>query len=131
VEFVVSDDHPGMRRAIAEVLPEAVWQRCYVHFLRNALDYPARRGDDDCLQELRWIYGRPTLDEDDPHEERRVAVPGHSREDGDRENGSCEDCPHRRVDELGWAQRRTLRIRQRPRPSISPIAEGGQPAVRS
>src|ERR1700752_1337924 len=37
VEFVVSDDHPGLVQAIREVLPEAAWQRCYVHFLRNAL----------------------------------------------------------------------------------------------
>jgi putative transposase len=58
VEFVVSDDHAGLRRAIEEVLPEAVWQRCYVHFLRNALDYLPRKADDDCLQELRWIYAR-------------------------------------------------------------------------
>jgi putative transposase len=58
VEFVVSDDHGGLRRAIQEVLPEAVWQRCYVHFLRNALDYLPRKADDDCLQELRWIYDR-------------------------------------------------------------------------
>jgi putative transposase len=63
VEFVVSDDHPGLRRAIAEVLPEAVWQRCYVHFLRNALDYLPRKADDDCLQELRWIYDRRDLRE--------------------------------------------------------------------
>ena len=56
VEFVVRDDHAGLRRAIQEVLPEAVWQRCYVHFLRNALDYLPRKADDDCLQELRWIY---------------------------------------------------------------------------
>ena len=63
VEFVVSDDHAGLRRAIVEVLPEAVWQRCYVHFLRNALDYLPRRGDDDCLQELRWIYDRRTIEE--------------------------------------------------------------------
>jgi transposase-like protein len=39
VVFAVSDDHPGLRRAIMEVLPEAYWQRCYVHFLRNAFDY--------------------------------------------------------------------------------------------
>lgn len=58
VEFVVSDDHPGLRRAIQEVFPEAAWQRCYVHFLRNALDHLPRRADDDCLQELRWIYDR-------------------------------------------------------------------------
>ena len=62
VEFVVSDDHP-LRRAIVEVIPEAAWQRCYVHFLRNALDYLPRRGDDDCLKELRWIYDRRNLEE--------------------------------------------------------------------
>lgn len=58
VEFVVSDDHAGLKRAIGEVLPEASWQRCYVHFLRNALDYLPRKADDDCLQELRWLYDR-------------------------------------------------------------------------
>jgi putative transposase len=60
---VVSDDHAGLRRAIQEVLPEAVWQRCYVHFLRNALDYLPRKADDDCLQELRWIYDRRDVQE--------------------------------------------------------------------
>jgi putative transposase len=63
VEFVVSDDHAGLRKSISEVLPEAVWQRCYVHFLRNALDYLPRRAAQDCLQELRWIYGRRDLAE--------------------------------------------------------------------
>lgn len=63
VELVVSDDHPALRRAVSEVLPEAVWQRCYVHFLRNALDYLPRKGDDDCLKELRWLYDRRTLQE--------------------------------------------------------------------
>ena len=58
VEFVVSDDHPGLKAAIREVLTEAVWQRCYVHFLRNALDYVPRKVDDDCLMELRWFYDR-------------------------------------------------------------------------
>ena len=42
VEFVVTDDHAGLRKAIAEILPQAAWQRCYVHFLRNALDYLPR-----------------------------------------------------------------------------------------
>ncbi|MER8543925.1 IS256 family transposase [Mesorhizobium sp. M1334] len=63
VEFVVSDDHPGLRAAIREMLPEAVWQRCYVHFLRNALDYVPRKVDDDCLMELRWFYDRRDLAE--------------------------------------------------------------------
>jgi putative transposase len=63
VEFVVSDDHAGLRQAIAEVLPEAVWQRCYVHFLRNARDYLPRTANDQCRQELRWIYDRRDLGE--------------------------------------------------------------------
>lgn len=58
VELVVSDDHAGLRQAIREVLTDAPWQRCYVHFLRNALDYLPRRGGDDCLRELRWLYDR-------------------------------------------------------------------------
>jgi putative transposase len=58
VEFVVSDDHAGLRKGIQEVLTEAAWQRCYVHFLRNAIDYLPRKRDDDCLRELRWLYDR-------------------------------------------------------------------------
>jgi putative transposase len=34
------------------------WQRGYVHFLRNALDYVPRKVDDDCLRELRWLHDR-------------------------------------------------------------------------
>jgi len=63
VEYVVSDDHAGLKAAIREVLPQAAWQRCYVHFLRNALDYVPRKVDDDCLQELRWFYDRRDLTE--------------------------------------------------------------------
>lgn len=63
VEFVVSDDHAGLKRAISETLSEASWQRCYVHFLRNALDHLPRKADDDCLKELRWIYDRRDLEE--------------------------------------------------------------------
>jgi putative transposase len=63
VEYVVSDDHPGLKAAIREILTEAAWQRCYVHFLRNALDYVPRKVDDDCLMELRWFYDRRDLAE--------------------------------------------------------------------
>jgi putative transposase len=63
VELVVADDHAGLRAAIREVLAEAAYQRCYVHFLRNALDYLPRKADDDCLQELRWLYDRRSVEE--------------------------------------------------------------------
>ena len=63
VQVAISDDHPGLKRGIREVLPEAAWQRCYVHFLRNALDYLPRKADDDCLMELRWLYDRRNVEE--------------------------------------------------------------------
>lgn len=63
VELVVSDHHEGLRSAISQMLTGAVWQRCYVHFLRNALDHLPRKADDDCLRELRWMYERRTLEE--------------------------------------------------------------------
>jgi putative transposase len=63
VEFVVSDDHEGLKRAIREVLPEAAWQCCYVHFRCYALHYVSWKVDDDCLQELRCIYDRRELAE--------------------------------------------------------------------
>jgi transposase-like protein len=63
IQFLVSDDHPGLKAAIREVLPGVWWQRCYVHFLRNALDYLPRKADDDCLQELRWMYERRDVEE--------------------------------------------------------------------
>jgi transposase-like protein len=63
VQVVISDDHPGLRKAVAEVFTEAAWQRCYVHFLRNALDHLPKKGDNDCLTELRRIYDRRNLEE--------------------------------------------------------------------
>jgi putative transposase len=57
VEFVFSDDHEvAQSRAVSELLPHTAWQRCYVRYLRNALDDLPRIVDGDCLQELRWIF---------------------------------------------------------------------------
>ena len=36
VKLVISDAHEGLKRAAAKVL-SATWQRCRVHFMRNAL----------------------------------------------------------------------------------------------
>jgi transposase-like protein len=41
VELVVSDAHAGLKRAIAQVLG-CPWQRCAVHFLREALGHARR-----------------------------------------------------------------------------------------
>ena len=56
VELVVSTHHDGLVAAIAEVLPEAAWQRCNMHFLREAASYLPRNHSADCLPELGLIY---------------------------------------------------------------------------
>ena len=71
VELVVADDHAGLRMAIREVLPEAAFQRCYVHFLRNALDHLPRKADDDCLQGAALAL-RPPLGRRGPRRPRRL-----------------------------------------------------------
>jgi len=63
VQLVVTDAHEGLQQAISRLLPEALWQRCYVHFLRNALDHLPRKQTDDTLTELRWLYDRRDLEE--------------------------------------------------------------------
>jgi transposase-like protein len=37
VKLVVSDDHKGLRAALASELPGSSWQRCPTHFMRNLL----------------------------------------------------------------------------------------------
>ena len=43
VKLVISDAHEGLKAAAARVL-NATWQRCRVHFMRNALAYAGRSG---------------------------------------------------------------------------------------
>ena len=58
VELVVSDSHDELRRAVERVMPTALWQRCAVHCLRNALAHAKRQTDPVCLEELKgmWAY---------------------------------------------------------------------------
>src|SRR6195952_5419627 len=43
VKLVFSDAHEGIKAAVAKVLT-ATWQRCRVHFMRNALAHAGRTG---------------------------------------------------------------------------------------
>ena len=56
VTYVVSDHQEGLKQAMAEVLPEALWQRGYVHYLRKALDHLPKKAEESCLKELRELY---------------------------------------------------------------------------
>jgi transposase-like protein len=43
VKLVISDAHEGLKAAITKVL-NATWQRCRVHFMRNALAHAGKQG---------------------------------------------------------------------------------------
>ncbi|GGC94801.1 hypothetical protein GCM10010994_60650 [Chelatococcus reniformis] len=43
VKLVISDAHEGLKAAVAKVL-NTTWQRCRVHFMRNALAHASRSG---------------------------------------------------------------------------------------
>lgn len=61
VRYIVSDEHAGLRAALQRYCPEAVHQRCQVHYLRNALtkvSTPARQQE--LLAGLRDIWAAPT-----------------------------------------------------------------------
>lgn len=61
VQYIVSDEHPGLIEAIRRFFPEAVHQRCQVHYMRNALDHvssDARR--EEVKQGLSDVWNAPS-----------------------------------------------------------------------
>lgn len=56
VRWVVSDAHPGLKQAIAEVFVGAAWQRCRVHFLRNVLAKVAKSAQAMVAATVRTIF---------------------------------------------------------------------------
>ncbi len=63
VDLVVSDAHEGLRRAIAAVLHGAGWQRCRVHFVRNALALVPKGMQAMVAATIRTVFAQPTAAE--------------------------------------------------------------------
>jgi putative transposase len=59
VLLVISDAHVGLREAIAAVLAGAAWQRCRVHFMRNALVKVPRSAQAMTAAAIRTIFAQP------------------------------------------------------------------------
>lgn len=59
VDFVVSDDHRGLRDAIAKNFIGGTWQRCQVHFMRNILAHSPRRERATIAADLKLIFQSP------------------------------------------------------------------------
>ena len=63
VQFVVSDDHSGLKAARKAVFGGAVWQRCQFHLAQNAIHHaPSQKVRKRIGGELRQIWNAPNLE---------------------------------------------------------------------
>jgi putative transposase len=59
VQLVISDAHQGLKGAIAAVLQGAGWQRCRVHFVRNALALVPKTAAQMVAATIRTVFVQP------------------------------------------------------------------------
>src|SRR5690606_11727941 len=59
VKLVISDAHEGIKAAAAKVL-KATWQRCRVHFLRNALPHAGKGQRQMVLALINTVFAQET-----------------------------------------------------------------------
>jgi transposase-like protein len=63
VNIVISDSHKSILNAIAKTYPEAAWQRCQVHFLRNIVGEAPPKLQEGLRIELRKMFTAETIEE--------------------------------------------------------------------
>ena len=59
VRLVISDDHAGLVKAVREQLLGSSWQRCRVHFTRNAQDLVPRSARSMVASAIRAVFEQP------------------------------------------------------------------------
>ena len=63
VNIVISDSHKSILNAVTKTYPEAAWQRCQVHFLRNIVNEAPPRFQEGLRTELRKMFNAKTIEE--------------------------------------------------------------------
>ena len=59
VRLVTSDSHQGLKNAIMATLTGTCWQRCRVHFMRNALSHVPRASAMMVAATIRTVFAQP------------------------------------------------------------------------
>jgi putative transposase len=59
VRLLTSDAHQGLKSAVAAVLVGASWQRCRVHFMRNALSLVPKAAQQMVGATIRTVFAQP------------------------------------------------------------------------
>ena len=59
VQLVISDSHRGLINAVSTVMQGASWQRCRVHFMRNALAKVSKGHAEMVAATIRTIFAQP------------------------------------------------------------------------
>jgi len=59
VQLVISDAHAGLKRALTAILQGASWQRCRVHFVRNALALVPKSAQQLVAATIRTVFAQP------------------------------------------------------------------------
>jgi len=59
VQLVISDAHAGLRSALGAALSGASWQRCRVHFVRNALALVPKSAAQLVAATIRTVFAQP------------------------------------------------------------------------
>ncbi|MBG9795990.1 transposase, partial [Paenibacillus dendritiformis] len=62
VDYIVSDQHGGLVRAIRQHFQGVTWQRCQTHFIRNVLDATPKSIKEDVHRAIRGILDAPDLE---------------------------------------------------------------------
>ncbi len=63
VELLVSDDHEGLKAAIARHFQGVSWQRCQVHYARNLLGMVGAKKRKELAADLRAIFAAPAREQ--------------------------------------------------------------------
>jgi putative transposase len=74
VRLVTSDAHRGLKDAIEKVLQGASWQRCRVHFMRNALSLVPKAAQQMVGATIRTVFAQP--DSQSAHQQWRKVADG-------------------------------------------------------